>query len=157
MNPTEQRFWKHVKKTETCWLWTASLHRKYGRFQTGTFKKPKMVFAHRFAMELAGIDVTIIEAHHVCRNRSCVRVHPEHVVPVPRHQNPDDPAYLNTLKTHCPRGHLLTDDNLVPSQKVRGERRCAKCNRTWSRIYQRKRRRAYRESRGKGAPCNARQ
>lgn len=49
--PLADRFWKHVQKTESCWLWTAFKDRNgYGRVSAG----PGLgtVLAHRAAWEL---------------------------------------------------------------------------------------------------------
>jgi hypothetical protein len=81
----EQRFWAKVEKTDSCWLWTASVNSAtgYGRF-TPSHGKP--VDAHRFSYQLshgtipAGNDV-----HHVCHVRSCVN--PAHLQAVSRSEN----------------------------------------------------------------------
>jgi len=39
----------------------------------------------------------------------------------------------NSRKTHCPQGHELSGDNLVPSQLARGSRSCKTCARAHSR------------------------
>ena len=41
------------------------------------------------------------------------------------------------LKTHCKRGHLLSDENLVPSTRRKGKRNCLACQRAGSWIYKR--------------------
>jgi HNH endonuclease len=46
------RFWSHVNKTETCWLWTAGTRgHGYGLFRAVPGETMKM--AHRFSWELA--------------------------------------------------------------------------------------------------------
>jgi hypothetical protein len=45
---TQARFWAKVQKTETCWLWTASLSGGYGNLRLGE----KTVKAHRLSWEL---------------------------------------------------------------------------------------------------------
>ena len=48
-------------------------------------------------------------------------------------ENVDDMARHGThwqkQKTHCPAGHPLTGDNLIPSQLKRGWRQCLECDR----------------------------
>lgn len=43
------------------------------------------------------------------------------------------------VKTHCPRGHELSGDNLVPSKLKNGIRQCLACSRDQSRRYARDR------------------
>lgn len=70
----ETRFWAKVKKTESCWLWTAQLIHGYGQFR-GAMKKVK---AHRFAYELlVGPIPEGLSIDHLCCNRACVN--PEHL------------------------------------------------------------------------------
>src|SRR5208283_18015 len=103
-------FWSHVNKTDTCWLWTAVTNAGgYGIFNRGGH----LIRAHLFAAKILGMQIDGKEGHHVCPNKNCVRIHSEHVVIVPRQENPDSASHLNRLKTHCKRGHLLSGDNLV--------------------------------------------
>jgi hypothetical protein len=119
------RFWSMVNKTEGCWLWTgAVLKSGYGVFNAGTGRDDKRTeYAHRFSMEIAGFPLNGNEGHHQCPNKNCVRVHPEHVLVVPRQHNPDSPSHLNRLKIRCVRGHRLP--MYIPGQI----RRCRLCAR----------------------------
>ena len=74
--PVETRFWKHVAKTDTCWLWTAfRLNGRYGTFGIGseTDATKRKVYVHRFAYTLligpipAGMVVC-----HTCDVPHCV-------------------------------------------------------------------------------------
>jgi hypothetical protein len=73
--PVKKRFWRHVKKTTKCWLWTASTVVGYGQFKIGsrTDKTTRQVKAHRVSWELhfgpipKGLCVC-----HKCDNRACV-------------------------------------------------------------------------------------
>jgi hypothetical protein len=64
------RFWNHVSKTDTCWLWTGKqTDNGYGRFSK--FK------AHRYVLMLSKIDINGKDVHHKCNNRLCVN--PDHL------------------------------------------------------------------------------
>lgn len=39
-----------------------------------------------------------------------------------------------TARTHCPRGHILADPNLMPAQKKVGKRSCLACSRARTRV-----------------------
>jgi len=41
-------------------------------------------------------------------------------------------AHVNANKTRCPRGHLLSEPNLVRSQLLKGARSCRACSQAWS-------------------------
>lgn len=78
-------FWSKVERTDTCWLWTAATDRHgYGVFMPDTRRSGdrKIVRAHRFAFTLAGIELGDKHTHHVCKNRRCLRIDPQHVVPL---------------------------------------------------------------------------
>jgi len=69
----ETRFWKHVNKTDSCWLWTASGNNEYG--QTNAAKK---VAVHRLSWELAyGPIPAGLCVLHKCDVPRCVR--PDHL------------------------------------------------------------------------------
>lgn len=74
--PIEKRFWLHVRKTRTCWLWTGEIGRHgYGRFYISP-KSPRG--AHRISWEIA--NGPIVQKEHVlhrCDTPACVR--PDHL------------------------------------------------------------------------------
>ena len=71
----EDRFWRKVLKTESCWLWTGHLDKDgYGTLRVG----PTQVRAHRFSWELANGPTDLL-VRHTCNNPRCVR--PDHLVP----------------------------------------------------------------------------
>jgi hypothetical protein len=74
-SPTE-RFWRFVKKTENCWIWTgAKTSEGYGKFRIGA---GALVRAHRFVYELVfGKIQDEIDVLHKCDNPSCIR--PDHL------------------------------------------------------------------------------
>lgn len=70
----ENRFWKFVKKTDSCWLWTGYGGR-YGWFGIGPGRH---CGAHRFAWTLANGPIpTGMVVRHLCDNGLCVR--PDHL------------------------------------------------------------------------------
>lgn len=124
------RFWVKVNKDGPggCWLWTAGTGQNgYGRFRF----LGRNVYAHRFSFALAGGELdTALELDHLCRVRNCVN--PEHIEQVTGRTNTlrgDTIVADNASRTHCPAGHVLEGDNLVPTAIARGRRACLTCNR----------------------------
>lgn len=75
----ERRFWTHVDKTDTCWLWTLPLtYDGYGIFRVGSVRTG----AHRWAWKFTHGDFPAegLQLDHLCRVRHCVN--PEHLEPV---------------------------------------------------------------------------
>lgn len=73
------RFWAKVKKTETCWLWTASSIRGYGQFHLPrTDYGQHTVYAHRYAWTITnGPIVDDLQVLHRCDVPLCVN--PDHL------------------------------------------------------------------------------
>ena len=69
--PLAERFWSHVEKTETCWLWTAATNSPHGY---GAFRLDgKTVPAHRVAYELTyGLILPGLYCCHHCDTPPCV-------------------------------------------------------------------------------------
>jgi hypothetical protein len=81
-----ERFWSHVEKTPTCWLWTgARWTRGYGRM----FIDPDVgeIGAHVFSYELH-YGRARFQVCHSCDVRNCVR--PDHLWDGTQQQNLDD-------------------------------------------------------------------
>ena len=131
--PIEQRFFSHVQKTESCWLWTARCRNGYGQFRIGSRVRGdrKMVAAHRWYWELLNGPVPDgLEPDHLCRNRSCVR--PDHLEPVTRQVNilrsplaRFNGSRYQSAKVHCPYGHAYDEINTRIDKH--GSKHCRRC------------------------------
>ncbi len=79
MEEVRERFFKHVNKTETCWLWNGACNNTgHGRFNYNG----KIVLTHRFSWLLAGHtipeEMCVCHApHSICGHRNCVN--PQHL------------------------------------------------------------------------------
>lgn len=69
----EERFWRKVSKTDTCWVWGGALSTSgYGVLQRGA-RGQGLVKAHRLSMELHGKAIPKGKlACHTCNNKLCV-------------------------------------------------------------------------------------
>lgn len=126
----EDRFFKYVEKTESCWNWTASLRKGYGRFSI----KGESVAAHRYSYELlVGKIPKGLHLDHLCRNRRCVN--PAHLEPVTLQENlrrgegnasaTKVSAYNRRNKMTCRHGHLY--DSMNTYHRPDGGRDCKQC------------------------------
>ena|ERR1700736_5747046 len=126
--PPEVRFWRHVKITETCWLWTGatagSMH--YGDFFLG--RGLKRMRAHNFSLRFFGKKISAgKEPDHTCRNPLCV--HPKHLEGVTHRENllrGTNMAAMYAARNLCNWGHPFTPDNIVLRK---GWRACIVCER----------------------------
>ncbi len=109
----------HVAITESCWIWTGALKEKgYGQVNwRGNNKR-----AHRLFYEcFKGPIPEGMMLDHLCRVRRCVN--PDHLEPVTAKTNSQRGYFA--MKTHCPRGHEYSGENLIISKK--GHRHCKAC------------------------------
>lgn len=121
----EERFWAKVNKTETCWLWTATI--TVGGYGQVAFSG-KRVSAHRVAWFIDKGSWPEHQLDHLCRVRHCVR--PDHLEDVTQRENilrGTGWAAINAARTTCAQGHPFSGENLRIDKH--GRRRCRECNR----------------------------
>lgn len=123
------RFWSHVTKTDTCWIWNGGLFEAgYGMFSIAG----RVVYAHRWAYEtFVGPIPDAHEIDHVrdkgCTSKACVN-YEGHLEPVTHAENVRR-GYAGrhmAAKTHCPHGHEYNDQN---TRVYKGRRHCRVCDR----------------------------
>ncbi len=133
MNLTD-RFMSKVKKTESCWLWTAYTN-KWGY---GTIKiLGKMRLAHRVSFTLFRCPIPEgLLVCHTCDNPPCVN--PDHLWLGTDKDNASDCLSKGrnpqAAKTHCINGHEFNEKNTNISSTT-GERVCRACKRINRRRY----------------------
>lgn len=119
---------RHIQRVDGHWLWTGFQRKGYGRVKVGGKSRE----AHRVAYEVYRGAVPYGQVlHHVegCPYKHCIN--PWHLVPMSQASHlrqPGHALYDGINRTHCPRGHPYTPDNLVKRKNPRG-RECAECNR----------------------------
>ncbi len=128
-NPDE-RFWSFVDKSGDCWLWTGAVNSGgYGSF----FANGRIVGAHRYSLQMSGVELRDKCALHTCDTPACVN--PAHLYAGTKKDNARDAVDRGLLwqrkRTHCPQGHAYTDENTIVWGN--GFRKCRECNRTSAR------------------------
>lgn len=109
--PVKDRFLKYVKKTDSCWIWTGSVWKGYGRFMSDRCKK-----AHRVSYEIfngpieKGKDIL-----HSCNNSLCVN--PQHLRQGTQSENERD-AVKNG--THPNQKLTIAEANEIRSLRAKG-------------------------------------
>lgn len=132
----ESRFWTKVAPLETisgCWNWMGAKDQKgYGQIRD---ESGRTVRAYRWAYEhLVDAIPDGLQIDHLCRNRGCVN--PAHLEPVTARVNilrGNGLTAQEARRTHCPRGHPYSGDNL--HMRPNGSRRCRACHRLEQRRY----------------------
>jgi len=129
------RFWDKIKITDSCWEWKGRTEYGYGRIDIDG----KQVRVHRLSYELFCNDIPDkLVIDHLCRNRACVN--PEHLEVVTNKENilrGMGASAINSRKTHCPKKHPLSGENLYIDSST-GGRRCLICKREKARLWKRK-------------------
>lgn len=141
IGPVSERVWNYVNvrgpvpeyapHLGPCWLWTAPLHKGYGRINIG---KGAIRVAHRVIYEMFfGPVPDELVLDHLCRVTQCVR--PTHLEPVTNVVNVErgnpNPFLTNKLKTECIRGHPFDEANTIYEEQ--GKRRCRACRKASNR------------------------
>jgi hypothetical protein len=110
----DARFWAKVQQEGDCWIWTGTtIGYGYGRF--GLTSKVLFV-AHRWAWEdRYGPVPDGLQLDHLCRVPRCVN--PDHLEPVTPHINTLRARRAAPARTHCDRGHELTEQNIRRNPK----------------------------------------
>jgi hypothetical protein len=107
-----------------CWNWAgyATPDTGYGKISIDG----RAYYAHRVYYERhVGPIAPGLTIDHLCRNRRCVN--PAHLEAVTRGENTlrgESTSGINLRKTHCPKGHPLSGENLY---ECRGRRQCRTC------------------------------
>jgi hypothetical protein len=129
-----KKFWSHVEKTETCWLWNSTKREGYGLF----YVNGKTLSAHRFSFEICVGEIPtdkFVLHKTICSNRHCVN--PDHLYIGTQKDNVKDADSqgkvrgwmrrgnsFNRSKTHCPKGHPYSEENTYYRQS---RRHCLTC------------------------------
>lgn len=122
------------EKTE-CWLWTGSINMGgYGQFGIGslTDNTRRLILSHRFSFEVFRGEIPAgYQIDHLCRVRRCAN--PNHLQPVTQQENirRGEGGQHWAKKTHCPKSHPYSGNNL---RVYDGRRFCRECGRIAGRI-----------------------
>lgn len=118
-----ERLEEKITKTNGCWLWNAATNSKgYGVSWDGS----RTVYAHRYVYELLKSEIPEgLHIDHLCRVVNCVN--PDHLEPVTCKENVrrGDVSLRHLSKTHCPKGHPYSGNNLITEKN--GWRKCRVC------------------------------
>lgn len=106
----QRRFWRKVRKTADCWIWTGKPnHSGYGRIG---WSRPNVHLAHRVSWIMAyGPIPDELRVLHRCDNPPCVR--PDHLFLGTQQDNMRDAAEKGRMK---PPPHGLGED--APNAKL---------------------------------------
>lgn len=120
-----EEFLTKIKVIGECWEWQgAILSNGYG----GLTINLRSYKAHRVSYDLFNGNLSNkLLIDHTCRNRLCVN--PDHLRQVTDKVNVTENSisipYLNSIKSHCQKGHEFTHENT--KMEKWGSRRCREC------------------------------
>lgn len=122
--PLAERFWRYVHKTDSCWLWTGTVSKAYGRIWDGHGHQQA---AHRASWELhyGDIPAGLWVLHH-CDTPLCIR--PDHLWLGTSADNIADMDAKGRRAASTPpyhRGHAINTSRLVEAQVREIRRRFA--------------------------------
>jgi hypothetical protein len=126
-----ERWLERVQPDGDCLLWSFGNNSGYGSLLLDGHR----VQAHRVAYVAAtGKDIPVGMILDHVQSRGCISrrcVNPEHLEVVTHSTNTRRSTIHNQRmrdRTHCPQGHALTPDNLLPYYLKRGVRACKTCH-----------------------------
>lgn len=119
----EQRFWRFVKKTDNCWIWTG--HKDRAGYGTFGVPKGRMLRAHRYSWKIAHGEIpdSQILVMHKCDNPSCVN--PEHLFLGSQKDNSADKVSKNRQAKGSHQGlSKVTEDQVhtIRDRYIHGQR-----------------------------------
>ena len=128
----------HPEPNTGCWLWAGALNRDgYGIAN----RQYRTRMAHSISYEFVfGPIPEGLELDHLCRVRCCVN--PDHLEAVTHLENCQRGTAgthirrVESLKTHCSKGHEFAGENLYTRKN--GARGCRECSRINTRKYTKK-------------------
>lgn len=133
-----EKFWLYVNKNGDvpncnpslghCWIWTGAKNsRKFPSYGIFSYRSRKF-YAHRLSYCIVHGEIPLgLQIDHLCRNKECVN--PSHLEAVTSRENSlrgTSQSAINAKKTHCPKGHPLSGDNLKTNNSGRQCRICAR-------------------------------
>ena len=123
----KNKFFNHVVKTKTCWLWVGANSNGYGKVNVGD---GKIRWAHRVSYEMEKGKIPFGKhIDHLCKNKICIN--PKHLEAVTQTENNRRSTGfggLNFRKTHCPKKHKYTKENTYSYGTGRQCKICKKMN-----------------------------
>lgn len=115
--PLADRFWRYVRKTDGCWLWTGTLDRqRYGAIWDGQ-RNNRMILAHRASWEIhfGPIPEGMLVCHNCPDGDNPQCVNPSHLFLGTMHDNMVDMVSKGRMNS----GHTkLTDDSVREIRRI---------------------------------------